>query len=109
MSGVGDERHTCVVLPASTGDGAGGGEVVVSVRDGALLIAAFVGQLHAAIPVGCRGGGCGVCRVQVIEGEYEAKRMSRRFVTEEEARGGVVLACRMVVTGDVTVRCCPPT
>lgn len=29
------------------------------------------------IPLGCRGGGCGVCKVQVTQGSYEAKVMSQ--------------------------------
>ncbi len=111
MSAVGASRHTCVVraLPSVSGEPGATGDVVVQVGDGALLIAPFVGQLHPAIPVGCRGGGCGVCRVQVLEGEYEPKRMSRRFVSEDDARAHVVLACRVVVTDDLVVRPCPPS
>jgi Na+-transporting NADH:ubiquinone oxidoreductase subunit NqrF len=98
MSG---DRHTCVVRGAD-------GDIVVPVRDGALMISPFVGQIHPPIPVGCRGGGCGVCRVQVLAGEYQAKRMSQRFVSTDEARAGYALACRMIVTDDVVVRPCPP-
>lgn len=55
------------------------------------------------IPVGCRGGGCGVCRIKVIEGEYESKKMSRKHVTEEEQAGGVVLACRVYPRSELRV------
>ena len=96
------QRRTCTVR---TDDG----DAVVTVRDGALLVAPFVGQAHAPIQVGCRGGGCGVCRVEVLEGAFEAKRMSRRFVTEDEALAGYALACRMVVTDDIVVRWSPVT
>lgn len=99
---AGGSRHTCTV------HGADGAATVVSVANGTLMIAPFVGQAHPAVPVGCRGGGCGVCRVQVLSGGYESKRMSRRFVTDDDARAGFVLACRMVVTDDVEVRACPP-
>ena len=40
---------------------------------------------------------------------FEAKRMSRRFVTEDEAAAGYALACRMIVTDDIVVRWSPVT
>lgn len=46
------------------------------------------------IPVGCRSGGCGVCKVQILSGEVEAQVMSRTHVSAEEQAQGVVLACR---------------
>jgi ferredoxin len=46
------------------------------------------------IPVGCRGGGCGVCRVRIESGEYRTLKMSLQHVTAEEQAQGVVLACR---------------
>ena len=46
------------------------------------------------IPVGCRGGGCGVCKVQVTSGSYEQTRnMSRQHVSVDEQEHGTVLAC----------------
>lgn len=51
--------------------------------------------LLEVIPVGCRGGGCGVCRVRVITGVYEARKMSRKHITEEDQAAGIVLACRV--------------
>ena len=47
------------------------------------------------IPIGCRGGGCGVCRIKVVSGEFEAKKMSRKHVSEDAQAGGVALACRV--------------
>ena len=37
------------------------------------------------IPVGCRGGGCGVCRVQVVgtKAKFHTGKMSREHVSEE--------------------------
>ena len=45
------------------------------------------------IPVGCRQGGCGVCKVQVLEGQYTKRVMSRAHVSAEEEAGGCVLSC----------------
>jgi ferredoxin len=57
------------------------------------------------IPVGCRAGGCGVCKVQVASGSYEQIRpMSRAFVSVEEEREGQVLACCIRPLSDLDVR-----
>ena len=53
------------------------------------------------IPVGCRNGGCGVCKVQVSSGTYASRVMSREHVSEEDERCGRVLACRVRPTSDV--------
>jgi ferredoxin len=56
------------------------------------------------IPVGCRGGGCGVCKVQVINGSFAASVMSRAHVSPEELAAGVVLACRVMPHSDLCVQ-----
>ncbi|MDM8354789.1 2Fe-2S iron-sulfur cluster-binding protein [Pandoraea communis] len=55
------------------------------------------------IPVGCRSGGCGVCKVRVIEGTCRLGKMSRACVSEQEAQEGVVLACRAYPESHVRV------
>ncbi|WP_231568415.1 2Fe-2S iron-sulfur cluster binding domain-containing protein [Novosphingobium malaysiense] len=57
-----------------------------------------------AIPVGCRNGGCGVCKIEVLSGSYEKGRMSRACVSAEEEENGVALACKVFPQGDLTVR-----
>jgi ferredoxin len=59
--------------------------------------------LLKSIPVGCRGGGCGVCRIRIQSGEYEVKKMSRKHVTEQEQLEGVALACRVYPCSDLGV------
>ncbi|MDD2161364.1 2Fe-2S iron-sulfur cluster-binding protein [Pseudomonas sp. MIL19] len=56
------------------------------------------------IPVGCRGGGCGVCKVQIVEGSYAAGVMSRSHVSADEQAAGVVLACRVMPHSDLCVQ-----
>lgn len=56
------------------------------------------------IPVGCRGGGCGVCKVEIVSGGYSKRRMSREYVSEEDEAAGRVLACRVRPTGNVVLR-----
>lgn len=53
------------------------------------------------IPVGCRGGGCGVCKVKILNGDIECRRMSRAHVTEQEQTAGYLLACRAFAASDI--------
>lgn len=55
------------------------------------------------IPVGCRGGGCGVCKVRVLSGTCRLEKMSKACVSETELEEGVVLACRAYPTSAVTL------
>ncbi|MCG2576885.1 2Fe-2S iron-sulfur cluster binding domain-containing protein [Dechloromonas sp. XY25] len=56
------------------------------------------------IPVGCRGGGCGVCKVEITSGSYQKRVMSRDYVSVEDEAAGRVLACRVRPTSDITLR-----
>ena len=53
------------------------------------------------IPVGCRGGGCGVCKVRILSGCYTKRAMSRDHVSEDEEAHGIVLACRVRPASDL--------
>ncbi|SER08506.1 2Fe-2S iron-sulfur cluster binding domain-containing protein [Amphritea atlantica] len=55
------------------------------------------------IPLGCRGGGCGVCKVRVLSGEYSRQVMSRCHVSEAELEAGCVLACRTFPESDLEI------
>lgn len=56
------------------------------------------------ISVGCRGGGCGICRVRVVEGEYRTGKMSSARVSETDRRDGIALACRLFPASDLVIR-----
>lgn len=56
------------------------------------------------IPVGCRGGGCGVCKVHVTGGTYHTRKMSRACLSEEEERAGTVLACKLFPDSDLSLK-----
>lgn len=100
------EAWVCTVRDDGPDEGGGSGAAAVSftVTGANPVLMAMMAQGAKAIPVGCRGGGCGVCRVQVVDGDYETKRMSRRHVSEEDEAEGYALACRLVAHGDLTVR-----
>jgi len=55
------------------------------------------------IPVGCRGGGCGVCKIRVISGEFRTRKMSRACISEAEESAGVILACKAFPLSDLSV------
>ena len=56
------------------------------------------------IPVGCLGGGCGICKIRVVQGEVvRIGPISRAHVSEEEERQGYTLACRVAPKSAVTL------
>lgn len=56
------------------------------------------------IPVGCVNGGCGVCKVRIVEGGVRPLGpVSRAHVSAEEEGAGMTLACRVAPTGAVTL------
>ncbi len=56
------------------------------------------------IPVGCRGGGCGVCKVQVTDGAYRTRKMIRACLRSDEEAAGVLLACKLLPDSDLSVK-----
>lgn len=56
------------------------------------------------VPVGCRCGGRGVCKVQTTDGSYAASVMSRAHVSAEELAAGVVLVCCVMPHSDLCVQ-----
>ena len=56
------------------------------------------------IPSGCHGGGCGVCKIKIISGDYSKLVMSRAQVSETEEQDGVVLACRVFPLSDISLQ-----
>ena len=72
--------------------------------EGQTLLVSSEQSLHKAVDVGCRGGGCGVCRIRVLSGSYEAKVMSKTHIGEFERSNNIVLACRIFPTSDMEVK-----
>ena len=53
---------------------------------------------------GCRRGGCGVCKADLVSGEVEYhKAVACTVLTEEERAAGVVLTCRAHPVSDEVV------
>ncbi|MDR2019845.1 MAG: 2Fe-2S iron-sulfur cluster binding domain-containing protein [Treponema sp.] len=53
---------------------------------------------------GCCGGGCGVCRMRILSGDYIAfKPMSAAHVSETEKKEGVALLCCVQPRSDLII------
>jgi ferredoxin len=52
---------------------------------------------------GCRGGGCGTCKMRVISGRVEHGRCSVAVLPAEEKENGSFLSCQARPLGDLTV------
>lgn len=58
----------------------------------------------ACVQVGCRNGGCGVCRVRVVEGAFETGQMSREQISEADLDQRIALACQVFPRSDLRLR-----
>lgn len=91
--GVGDSLHV-TVLP----DG-----VSVEVRPTETILAALA-RAGYKYRIGCKRGGCGVCKVTLLAGEVTYERtVAESVLSEAEQATGVCLSCRAVPTTAVTI------
>jgi len=58
-----------------------------------------------AVTAGCRRGGCGICKADLVEGSvWYPHVVADTVLSEKERADGVCLICRAVPDGDATVR-----
>jgi ferredoxin len=96
------KRFTLTLEGHGVGYGFAGERVLV-----ALERAQGMGQLKnmsRRLPVGCRRGGCGICRVRVLDGEYHRDPMSRTHVSAEDEAAGLVLSCCIYPLSDLSLQ-----
>ncbi|ACO77112.1 ferredoxin, XylT [Azotobacter vinelandii CA] len=79
---------------------------VVEVRPGESLLCAMERQGKRCIPVGCRGGGCGICKVRIVSGRFDYGLMSCSHVDIDQRSQGLALACRLFPLSDSEIRAC---
>ena len=60
-------------------------------------------NLPKRLPVGCRRGGCGVCRARVVQGQYRTAPMSREHISAEDEECGLILACAVYPLSDLSL------
>lgn len=54
--------------------------------------------------VGCRRGGCGICKVDIVSGDVTYPRpLADRLLSDDERGAGVCVSCRAVPVGDLTI------
>src|SRR3954462_13976276 len=54
------------------------------------------------IPTGCQQGGCGLCKVKVVDGQYAQELVrSHGALSNEELENGYALACCMIPKSDL--------
>ncbi|MDQ0505828.1 2Fe-2S iron-sulfur cluster-binding protein [Xanthobacter agilis] len=96
------ERYPIFVEGSGAAFGHAGERVLVSLER-----AQGFGQLPnlpLRLPVGCRRGGCGVCRVRVTGGNYRSDRLSRAHVSEQDEAEGLTLACCIYPLSPLSLR-----
>ena len=53
-------------------------------------------------PTGCQRGGCGMCKVKVVSGEYDQELVrSHDALSDEDLENGFALACCMTPKSDL--------
>ena len=66
------------------------------------VLAAILGS-GASVMFGCRGGGCGTCKMRAISGQVEHGRCSAAALLEEEKGPGWFLSCQARALSDLTI------
>ncbi len=86
----------------------------VTCRDGLSILDAFerarnplAANGEVVVRVGCRRGGCGICKVKITEGSVRTGPMRRAHVSEQEEAEGYVLACCAYPESDLAVASVP--
>jgi ferredoxin len=57
----------------------------------------------ASVMFGCRGGGCGTCKMRLISGRVDHGRCSAAVLPGEERESGWFLSCQARALTDLTV------
>ncbi|MDD3445698.1 MAG: 2Fe-2S iron-sulfur cluster binding domain-containing protein [Zavarzinia sp.] len=79
-------------------DGAG-----FSCAEGDTLLRAGL-RAGLGLPYECNAGGCGTCKVELIEGAVESRWPEAPGLSDRDRRKGRVLACQSLPTGDCRLR-----
>lgn len=84
-----------------------GSGVALDCRPGETVLAALHRNGHA-VRSGCRRGGCGICKLHVVDGSVSYTHVvAPSVLSDDERTEGVCLTCRAVPEGDVTLELRP--
>ncbi|MCQ6277399.1 2Fe-2S iron-sulfur cluster binding domain-containing protein [Bacillus sp. V3B] len=56
------------------------------------------------IPYACKGGGCGICKIRVEDGEFERGRSSIAVLSNDERDLNYTLACKTYPKGNMKIQ-----
>lgn len=63
-----------------------------------------LGRAGLRYRVGCRRGGCGICKVQLLVGEVRYERpVAANVLTNDEQVAGICLSCRAVPITNIVI------
>ena len=77
------------------------GDAVACEREESVLAAIL--KSGASVVFGCRGGGCGTCKMRLISGLVDHGRCSAAVLPAEERESGWFLSCQARALSDLTV------
>jgi len=81
-----------------------GYDVQVDARPGEPILAALCRRGYG-YRFGCRRGGCGTCKVELVSGRVEySVAVSADVLPESEHSAGICLSCRAVPVTDIEIR-----
>lgn len=80
-----------------------GSDKIMTCQENETLLISLARQGYLKVPVGCRQGGCGVCKIRVIEGEFETGKMSVKHVSPEDRELNHTLACKTFPKSDLMI------
>jgi len=79
------------------------GEVIHLDPDETILAGLY--KAGYAYLIGCRRGGCAICKVDALDGEFDYERpVADTVITDTERTDGTCLSCRAVPSTDITIR-----
>lgn len=55
------------------------------------------------IPYGCKGGGCGMCKIKVEEGSYHIGKSSKAVLPDHERDLNYALACKTYPDSNLSI------
>ncbi|MFN8079989.1 MAG: 2Fe-2S iron-sulfur cluster-binding protein [Kineosporiaceae bacterium] len=80
-----------------------GTDVDIALKPGETILGALHRAGYAATS-GCKRGGCGICKFDLVEGEISYREIvADTVLTPEERAAGTCLICRAIPENDATI------
>lgn len=83
-----------------------GTSIAIETREGEAILPALI-RTGYSYKFGCKRGGCGICKLDLAEGEVEYPVTVAESVISQEERETVALSCRAVPVTDTVIQMNP--